>query len=229
MAVVAHTTVSAAEILPDDAHNTRLLAQAHPRDWRNPVPRNPYNLVVIDAGPAGLIATAGAAGLGALVALVERHLMGWDCLNYGCVPSKALLRCATAWADVRDAGQYGVHYHGDLQVNFAAIMERLRRLRADLSANDAVQRFTTLGVDVFLGHGRFIGPRALDVEGQTLTFARAVIATGSHAGVPSIPGLAESGYLTNESIFALTERPARLGVIGGGPLRFDSAQPFRAL
>jgi pyruvate/2-oxoglutarate dehydrogenase complex dihydrolipoamide dehydrogenase (E3) component len=228
MAVAPHTTVSAVEILPQDAHNTRLLAQAHPRDWRNPVPRNPYNLVVIGAGPAGLIAAAGAAGLGARVALVERHLMGGDCLNYGCVPSKALLRCATAWADVRDARQYGVH-HGDLQVDFSAIMERLRRLRADLSANDAVQRFAALGVDVFLGHGHFTGPHVLEVQGQTLTFARAVIATGSHAGVPPIPGLAESGYLTNESIFALTERPQRLGVIGGGPIGCELAQAFQRL
>src|SRR5437870_8177707 len=209
MTLVPH----AVEVPPDDEHNARLLAHAHPRDWHNPVPRQPYNLVVVGAGPAGLIAAAGAAGLGARVALVERHLMGGDCLNYGCVPSKALLRCATAWADMRDASQYGVHSHGDLQVDFAAIMERLRRLRADLSANDAVQRFTALGVDVFLGHGRFTGPRALDVEGQTLAFARAVIATGSHAGVPPIPGLAESGYVTNESIFALTEPPARLVVI----------------
>jgi pyruvate/2-oxoglutarate dehydrogenase complex dihydrolipoamide dehydrogenase (E3) component len=229
MAVVPHTTVSAVEILPEDAHNARLLAQAHPRDWHNPVPRNPYNLVVIGAGPAGLIAAAGAAGLGARVALVERHLMGGDCLNYGCVPSKALLRCATAWADVRDARYYGVHHHGDLQVDFAAIMERLRRLRADLSANDAVQRFAALGVDVFLGHGHFTGPRVLEVEGQALIFARAVIATGSHAGVPPIPGLAESGCLTNESIFALTERPQRLGVIGGGPIGCELAQALQRL
>ena len=229
MAVVSHAIVSAVEVLPDDAHNARLLAQAHPHDWRNPVPRNPYNLVVIGAGPAGLIAAAGAAGLGARVALVERHLMGGDCLNYGCVPSKALLRCATAWADVRDARRYGVHYHGDLQVDFGAIMERLRRLRADLSANDAVQRFAALGVDVFLGHGRFTGPGGLEVAGQTLTFARAVIATGSHAGVPPIPELAESGYLTNESIFALTERPQHLGVIGGGPIGCELAQALQRL
>ena len=229
MADVPHATGRAVEVLPDDAHNARLLAQAHPRDWHNPVPRNPYNLVIIGAGTAGLIAAAGAAGLGARVALVERHLMGGDCLNYGCVPSKALLRCATAWADVRDAGQYGVHYDGALQVDFSAVMERLRRLRADLSANDAVQRFTNLGVDVFLGHGRFTGPRGLDVEGQALTFARAVIATGSHAGVPPIPGLAESSYLTNESIFALTECPEHLGVIGGGPIGCELAQAFQRL
>src|SRR5947208_15468936 len=176
MTLIPHALASAVAVLPDDEHNARLLAYAHPRDWHNPIPRNPYILVVVGAGPAGLIAAAGAAGLGARVALVERHLMGGDCLNYGCVPSKALLRCATAWAEVRDASHYGVHHQGALQVDFGAIMERLRRLRADLSANDAVQRFTALGVDIFLGHGRFTGPRALDVDGQTLTFARAVIA-----------------------------------------------------
>jgi pyruvate/2-oxoglutarate dehydrogenase complex dihydrolipoamide dehydrogenase (E3) component len=130
---------------------------------------------------------------------------------------------------VRDAGRYGVHHYGELQVDFGAIMERLRRLRADLSANDAVQRFTALGVDVFLGHGGFTGPCALNVEGETLTFARAVIATGCHAGAPPIPGLADSGYLTNESIFALTERPQRLGVIGGGPIGCELAQAFQRL
>jgi pyruvate/2-oxoglutarate dehydrogenase complex dihydrolipoamide dehydrogenase (E3) component len=134
-----------------------------------------------------------------------------------------------AHADVRNAGQYGVHYAGDLQVDFGAVMERLRRLRADLSTNDAVQRFTDLGVDVFLGHGRFTGPCGLDVEGQALTFARAVLATGSHAGVPPIPGLAESGYLTNESIFALTERPEHVGIIGGGPIGCELAQALRRL
>ncbi|MBM3224430.1 MAG: mercuric reductase [Candidatus Tectomicrobia bacterium] len=216
-------------VLPEDTHNARLLLHTHPADWRNPVPRNPYNLVVVGAGPAGLIAAAGAAGLGARVALVERRLMGGDCLNYGCVPSKALLRCATALADVRDASHYGMHTADLPQADFGAIMERLRRLRADLSAHDAVQRFADLGVDVFLGHGQFTGPRQLDVAGQTLTFARAVIATGSHAGVPPIPGLAESGYLTNETIFALTERPTRLGVIGGGPIGCELAQAFQRL
>src|SRR6188508_2462184 len=115
MAVVPHATVSAVEVLPEDAHNARLLAQAHPRDWHNPVPRNPYNLVVIGAGPAGLIAAAGAAGLGARVALVERHLMGGDCLNYGCVPSKALIRCARAADEVRRAGEFGVRIGGAVE------------------------------------------------------------------------------------------------------------------
>src|SRR5574341_2671046 len=121
MTVVPHAVASAVKMLPDDEHNTRLLAQVHPSNWHNPIPRNPYNLVVVGAGPAGLIAAAGAAGLGARVALVERHLMGGDCLNYGCVPSKALLRCATAWADVREAHRYGVSYDGALHVDFGAV------------------------------------------------------------------------------------------------------------
>lgn len=229
MTTVPHAVERPVEVLPDDEHNARLLTHAHPRDWHNPTPRNPYNLVVVGAGPAGLIAAAGAAGLGARVALVERRLMGGDCLNYGCVPSKALLRCATAWADVRDASRYGVSYGGDLRVDFGAVMARLRRLRADLSAHDAVQRFAELGVDVFLGHGRFTAARRLEVHRQSLTFARAVIATGSHPGVPPIPGLAEAGYLTNETIFALTELPARLGVIGGGPIGCELAQAFQRL
>jgi alkyl hydroperoxide reductase subunit AhpF len=111
MAFPAHPV--AVDVQPLDEHNLQLLANVHPGDWQNPEPRNPYNLVVIGAGTAGLGAALGAAGLGARVALIEKHLMGGDCLNYGCVPSKALIRCATASADVRDASHYGVHVDGD--------------------------------------------------------------------------------------------------------------------
>src|SRR6516162_3029646 len=119
-------TPAQALILPADAHNRSLVDNVHPLTWINPKPAGRYNLVALGAGTAGLVSAAGAAGLGAKVALVERHLMGGDCLNFGCVPSKALLRCATAWADVREARHYGVRHHGDLQVHFGAIMERLR-------------------------------------------------------------------------------------------------------
>jgi pyruvate/2-oxoglutarate dehydrogenase complex dihydrolipoamide dehydrogenase (E3) component len=117
--------------------------------------------VVIGAGTAGLITAAGAAAFGARVALIEKHLMGGDCLNYGCVPSKGLIRCATAWAAVRDTGLYGVGMTGKVCVDFGAVMERMRRLRADLSDHDSVGRFTAMGVDVFLGVGRFAGPRTI--------------------------------------------------------------------
>src|SRR5438132_3778694 len=116
----------AVEVLPRDAHNQRLVANVHPPDWVNPQPAERYNLVVIGAGTAGLVTAAGAAGLGAKVALVERHLMGGDCLNVGCVPSKALLRAAKAAAQVRDAGDYGVCVPPGAAVDFAKVMERMR-------------------------------------------------------------------------------------------------------
>ena len=131
-------------VSPQDEHNLRLLAHAHPDDWSNPEPQNPYNLVVIGAGTAGLVSAAGAAALGARVALIEKRLMGGDCLNYGCVPSKGLIRCATTWADVSNASHYGIHIEGDASVNFGAVMARMRRLRADISRNDSVNRFTEL-------------------------------------------------------------------------------------
>lgn len=216
-------------VSPRDEHNLRLLAHTHPDDWRNPEPHNPYNLVVVGAGTAGLVAAAGAAGLGARVALVEKHLMGGDCLNYGCVPSKGLIRCATAWAEARDAGRYGVTISGSLGIDFGAVMARMRRLRADISHTDSVQRFTGLGVDVFLGAGTFTGPQSLEVGGQTLRFARAVIATGGRAAAPDIAGLEATGYLSNETVFNLTARPPRLGVIGGGPIGCELAQAFQRL
>ena len=192
---------------PWDEHNRVLVRNVHPDDWVNPEPAPRYNLVVIGAGTAGLVTAAGAAGLGAKVALVERHLMGGDCLNVGCVPSKALLRAARAWADVRDAGAYGVDVPAGIRVGFPAVMERMRRLRAGISRNDSARRFRELGVDVFLGEGRFSGPDTVEVAGKTLRFKKAVIATGARAAAPPIPGLADAGYLTNETIFSLTELP----------------------
>jgi pyruvate/2-oxoglutarate dehydrogenase complex dihydrolipoamide dehydrogenase (E3) component len=221
-----HDTV---DLPPYDAHNAQLLANTHPSDWHNPNPRNPYNLVVVGAGTAGLVTAMGAATLGARVALIEKHLMGGDCLNYGCVPSKALIRCATAWADVRDAGAYGLQVNGDIDIDFSAVMSRMRRLRAAISHHDSAKRYAAAGVDVFLGTGRFTGPQRLEVEGQTLRFAKAVIATGSRAFVPSVSGLAEAGYYTNETIFALTELPPRLGILGGGPIGCELAQAFQRL
>ena len=214
------------QLQPEDAHNTTLLKHVHPADWVNPEPAPRYNLVVIGAGTAGLVTAAGAAGLGAKVALIERELMGGDCLNVGCVPSKALLRAARAYADVRDAGQFGVVVPDGTQVDFPAVMERIRRLRAHMSAKDSAARFQGLGVDVFLGEGRFVDSDTIAVGDHKLRFRRAVIATGARAiGLP-IPGLAEAGYITNETVFSLTTLPKRLAVIGAGPIGCELAQAF---
>ena len=213
-------------IAPADSHDHRLISNVHPLKWRNPEPSEGYNLVVIGAGTAGLVSAAAAAGLGAKVALIERELMGGDCLNFGCVPSKALLRAARAFADAGRAGDYGAAVAPRVVVNFAAVMERMRRLRAELSEKDSASRFQGLGVDVFIGEGRFSGPDSIEVGGRTLRFSRAVIATGSRIAALAIQGFNETGFLTNENIFSLTALPRRLVVIGGGPLGCELAQAF---
>jgi pyruvate/2-oxoglutarate dehydrogenase complex dihydrolipoamide dehydrogenase (E3) component len=217
-------------VAPLDEHNARLLDNVHPKKWQDPEPKPAYNLVVIGAGAGGLVSAAGAAGVGARVALVESHLLGGDCLNVGCVPSKALLRCAKAAAAVRDAGRFGVNISGDVSVDFGYVMERMRRLRAEISPADSAERYTDqLGVDLFMGRGAFTGRNSIEVNGKTLTFAKAVIATGGTAAVPNIPGLDAVPYLTNGTVFNLTELPKRLGVIGAGPIGLELAQAFQRL
>lgn len=218
------------EILPLDVHNRRLLAAVHPEDWVNPESAGRYNLVVLGAGTAGLIAASIAAGLGARVALVERHLMGGDCLNVGCVPSKALIRASRVVAEIRRAREFGIQLGGEIEIDFAAVMERLRRVRAQIGRDDSAERYRDeLGVDVFLGEGRFTGRDTLEVGDARLRFSRAVIATGARATAPPIPDLDEAGFLTNESVFSLTSCPRRLAVIGAGPIGCELAQAFQRL
>ncbi len=214
---------------PNDLHNARLVAHVRPPHWQNPKPKKRYNLVVIGAGTAGLNCAAAVAGLGGKVALIERELMGGDCLNVGCIPSKLLIRSARIMADFRDTESFGVSPPGATNANFGLVMERMRRLRARVSQHDSAARFRELGVDVFFGEARFCSVDSLEVAGATLRFAKAVIATGARAVAPHIPGIAEIGYLSNETVFNLTDRPARLLVVGGGPLGCEIAQAFHRL
>lgn len=213
-------------VLPDDEHNRVLLSHVHPAGWTNPRPSGRYNLVVVGAGTAGLVSAAGGAGLGAKVALIEKHLLGGDCLNVGCVPSKGLISAARMAAAARNSGEFGVHA-GEVEVDFAQAMARMRRLRARISTTDSAQRFTDLGVDVYLGEAKFTGPTTVEVNGRRLEFSKAVVTTGARAAALPIPGLAEAGYLTNETIFWLTELPRRMVVIGAGPIGCEMAQSFR--
>jgi pyruvate/2-oxoglutarate dehydrogenase complex dihydrolipoamide dehydrogenase (E3) component len=226
-------------IAPDDRHNRTLVANVHPPDWRNPTPSGRYNLVVIGAGTAGLITSLVAASLGARVALVERHLMGGDCLNVGCVPSKSVIRAARMVHGAREARALGLRVGDDLP-DFAAAMERMRAIRARISHEDSAHRYSReFGVDIYLGSARFAGDGRIQVgaEGdgtgggnaRGLAYRKAVIATGARAVAPPVEGLAAAGYLDNESVFTLTERPKRLGVIGAGPIGCELAQSFRRL
>jgi pyruvate/2-oxoglutarate dehydrogenase complex dihydrolipoamide dehydrogenase (E3) component len=215
------------EVVPLDSYNKTLMDNVHPGDWINPEPSGRYNLVVIGAGTSGLITAAGAAGLGAKVALIERHLMGGDCLNVGCVPSKGVIRAGRAFFDAGNSGEFGVQGGERISFDFGTAMERMRRLRADISHHDSARRFRDeLGVDVYIGEGRFATPDSVEVDGTTLFFKKAAVCTGARAVAPPIPGLAEAGYLTNETLFSLTELPPRLAVIGAGPIGCEMAQSF---
>jgi len=212
--------------LPIDHDGLTLLDNVHPPAWQNPKPADSYNLVIVGAGPAGLVAARAAAALGAKVALIERNLIGGDCLNVGCVPSKAIIRTSRLYAEMRNAENFGARVPSDASADFSIAMERMRRIRAHISRGDSPRRLSAEGVDVYFGEARFAGPGAVAVDGKALRFKKALIATGARPRTPSCPGLAEAGYLTNESVFNLLERPQRLLVIGGGPLGCELAQAF---
>ncbi len=214
-------------INPIDDSDLALLALVRPPDWRNPEPAPLYDLVVIGGGTAGLVSAAGAAGLGAKVALVERDLLGGDCLNTGCVPSKSLLRSARAVLEARDGADAGIT--GRPAVDFTRVTARLRERRSTLSHLDSAPRFASLGVDVFFGDAAFTDRRTVAVDGRSLRFLRAVIATGARPAAPPIPGLADGPYLTSDNLFTLAELPERLIVLGGGPIGCEMAQAFALL
>jgi len=217
------------EIYPPDDYNRALIENVHPTGWQNPTPAPMYNLVVIGAGTAGLVAAAGSAKLGAKVALIERRMFGGDCLNFGCVPSKLIISSSRVSEEVKEAASHGVRVLCGSEPDFPKVMARMRKIRARLSSHDSVERFRELGVDIFLGEGRFTGPNTAEVGGAKLRFKKALIATGARPFHPPVAGLAEAGYLTNETVFSLTHRPRRIAVLGGGAIGCELAQAFLRL
>jgi pyruvate/2-oxoglutarate dehydrogenase complex dihydrolipoamide dehydrogenase (E3) component len=202
--------------------------------WKAARPRRfDRNLIVIGAGAAGLVTSYIAAAVKAKVTLVEAHRMGGDCLNFGCVPSKALIRSATLAHQMRHAGEYGLAPH-DAPVDFGAVMERIERVIAAIEPHDSVARYTALGVDVVAGHARLVSPWAVEItrsDGtlQTLSARSIVLATGARPVVPPLPGLADVGALTSDTLWGLRTLPRRLVVLGGGPIGCELAQAFALL
>jgi pyruvate/2-oxoglutarate dehydrogenase complex dihydrolipoamide dehydrogenase (E3) component len=188
-----------------------------------------YNLVVIGAGTAGLVAAAGTAGLGGRVALVERSRMGGECLNTGCVPSKALLSTARLAQRIRRASDWALDSRLS-EIDLERVLTRVRERRRTIAPNDSQERFESLGVDVFRGSARFTSPHEVDVDGLTLRGRNFLIATGSRPAVPPVPGLTDFSFFTNETIFDRLERkPEHLIVLGGGLMGCELGQAFARL
>jgi pyruvate/2-oxoglutarate dehydrogenase complex dihydrolipoamide dehydrogenase (E3) component len=188
-----------------------------------------YNVVVVGAGTAGLVTAAGTAGLGGRVALIERNLMGGDCLNFGCVPSKALISSARLIQQIRESEKWGLDRQSP-QFAFEKVFERMRARRAKIAPHDSQERFESLGVDVFRSEARFVSPREMEVNGQKVRAKNFVIATGSRAAIPKIEGINSVPYFTNETIFdGLKEKPESMIVLGGGPIGCELGQAFSRL
>ena len=190
--------------------------------------RPEFDIVVIGGGAGGLVVAAGGAALGAKVALVEKHRLGGDCLWTGCVPSKTLIRSAAVAHAMRHADRWALAPREPMP-DLAAVMERVASVIRGIEPHDSPERFRSLGVDVILGEGRFVARDAFEVNGRQLAAKTFVVATGSRPAMPPIPGLAEAGALTNETLFDLREDVPRLIVIGGGPIGCEMAQAFRRL
>lgn len=212
--------------LPLDPFNLERMQYVFPSDWKNPEPAEIYDLIVIGNGPGGGRAAYKAVGLNAKVAIIEREHMGGECFNVGCIPSKALLRSSRCAAQVRDAAEFGIEVPDGWKVNFPAIMQRVRKLQSLIAPYDSAESYKKLGIDVFLGHGRFINENTLEVNGKFLRFKKAIIATGTQPIIPEVIGLEEAGYLTNQTVFNLDLLPPRLAVLGAGPIACELSQAF---
>lgn len=197
------------------------------RGWRKPKHFD-RNLIVIGGGAAGLVSAYIAAAVKAKVTLIERNEMGGDCLNTGCVPSKALIRCARFHSHVRRHEEFGAA-EASARVDFNRVMQRVRQAVAKIAPNDSPERYRSLGVDVIQGKARITGPWSVEVNGRTLTARHIIVATGARPLVPPVPGIEEVGYHTSDTIWSITENPGRLVVLGGGPIGCELSQAFHRL
>jgi len=219
------------QVWPLDEYNAHLLDEVHPRQYDDASEEGPhdvYDLIAIGAGAGGLVSSRQSARRGAKSAMISEHLAGGDCLNVGCVPSKALLRSAKAIAEVRRSPEFGVVLPSgcEVGVDFGKVMERMRMLRSRIADVDGHSLTEQAGAHVYQGRGRFTSPDSIEVNGKTLKFKKAVIATGGRPSIPSVPGLKESPYTTNEILFNLEILPPRMVILGAGVIALEMAQCF---
>ena len=216
------------QLWPLDTYNAELLNEVHPRNFEGQEPYEEYDLIAIGAGAGGLVSSKQSARRGAKSALISEHLAGGDCLNVGCVPSKALIRSARAVSQVRKAAEFGVTVT-DFKVDFDAVMTRVRKCRAAIAPADGHSGSQATGAHVFQGRGILTSPNTVEVNGKTLKFKKCVIATGGRPTIPNIPGLRDAPYTTNERLFNLQKLPPRMIVVGAGVIALEMAQSFALL
>lgn len=216
-------------VWPLDVHNAALLNEVHPRDYAGNSPYEEYDLIAIGAGAGGLVSSKQSARRGAKSALISEHLAGGDCLNVGCVPSKALIRSARAVSQVRNAAEFGVITGDDWKVDFSAVMARVRKCRAAIAPADGHPGSEAAGTHVFQGRGVLTSANTIEVNGKTLKFKKCVIATGGRPTIPDIPGLKDAPYITNEQLFNLETLPPRMIILGAGVIALEMAQSFSLL
>ena len=209
-----------------DRYNQKFLEEIFPNDRQNPKAAPFYDLVVVGAGPGGMTAAMLASQNNLKVALIEKEHMGGECLSAGCIPSKAMLRCSKFIDEVENANEFGIEIPQGWSINFQKIMERVRRLRSNISEEDSVEKFQKMGIDIFLGTGQFITPEVIEVAGQPIHFKKAFIAPGTEPLLPKIEGIEEVDCLTNRTVFDLVELPKRFAFVGAGPIGCELAQAF---
>lgn len=209
----------------NDEFTEKLIQEVFPSNWKNPKPAEMYDLLVLGGGPGGMQSTTIARSLGAKVAIVEKTHLGGECLNAGCIPSKAMLRSSRIAADIRDAKEYGIDV-SEWKINIPAIMQRVHRLQSTFAGHDSAEHFDKMGADVFLGEGKFTGDNQLEIAGQIINFKKAIIVTGTNPLPFNVPGVGPADYLTNQNVFRLSTFPKRLGVIGAGPVSCELSQAF---
>lgn len=215
-----------------DKYNCDMYDNVRPLKWIDPEidPKNKYDLLVIGGGAAAMVSAAGSAGIGAKSCMIERGFMGGDCLVTGCVPSKAFLKAANVAHTVKNCAAYGIKINGEIEVDFPAVMERMKRIRADISTHDSAKRFTDhYGVHIYLGHGMFKDKNTVVVNGKELKFSKAVIATGGRPFVPDYPGLDKIKFYNSDNIWNMTVQPKNLLIVGSGPIGCELGQAFARL
>lgn len=204
------------EIWPLDDANAELLNEVHPREYQSPnEPLPVYDLIAIGAGAGGLVSSKQSGRRGAKSAMISERLAGGDCLNVGCVPSKAIIRSARAVAQVKKAAELGI-VTGDIKVDFGAVMKRVRQMRAKIAPADGHEGTESAGTHVIQGRGHLVGPNTVSVSGKTYEFKMCVLATGGRPSIPDIPGLKQAPYTTNEQLFNLETLPTRMVILGAG-------------